>query len=393
MESVVVIRYSEIGLKGKNRKNFEEQLIKNIKKTLNVEVEKRYSRILIKNDLDDYSLSSIKRIFGVQNFSPGFSVPHDFEKVKEASKILVEKKIKESAKTFKVNAKRAFKKFKMGVYDINKELGAYILKNFPSLKVDVHNPDFILGVEIREKEILVFADKIKAYGGLPVGISGKGILLLSGGIDSPVAGWYALKRGVLVVPVTFMTPPFTSERSLDKVIRIVKILSKYSGGNPLVLNVINMTNVQMAIRNKSPDKYRLILYRRSMFRIAEKIAFEENARAIYTGENVGQVASQTLDNMWSIESVTSLPVIRPLSGFDKIEIIDKAKEIGTYEISILPYQDSCVFFAPKNPATKSEPKIMEEIEKTIENLEELEEEAFRNRKKIEVINDEVVEKD
>jgi len=390
VKNVIVIRYSEIGLKGKNRKNFEEQLIRNIKGTLNVKVERRYGRILIRDGSVD-SLDDIKRIFGVQNFSPGISVPHDFEEVKKASKILVEKKLEEGAKTFKVNAKRAFKGFKMGVYDMNKELGAYVLRNFPTLKVDVHNPDFILGVEVREKEILVFTDKIEAYGGLPVGISGKAVLLLSGGIDSPVAGWYALRRGVLIIPVTFMTPPFTTERSVDKVVEIVKILSKYSGGNPLVLNIVNMTEVQMAIRENSPDKYRLILYRRSMFRIAEKIAFEEGARAIYTGENVGQVASQTLDNMWSIESVTSLPVMRPLSGFDKIEIVNKAKEIGTYEISILPYQDSCVFFAPKRPATKSEPKTMEEIENDIEGLRELEEEAFRNRKKLEVVNGEIVE--
>jgi len=390
VKNVIVIRYSEIGLKGKNRKNFEEQLVRNIKEALNVKAERRYGRILIKNGSVD-PLDNIKRIFGIQNFSPGISVPHDFEEVKKASKILVEKKVKEGARTFKVNAKRAFKGFKMGVYDMNKELGAYVLKSFPSLKVDVHNPDFILGVEVREKEILVFTDKIEAYGGLPVGVSGKAVLLLSGGIDSPVAGWYALRRGVLIIPVTFMTPPFTTERSIDKVVEIVKVLSKYSGGNPLVLNIINTTEVQMAIRNNSPDRYRLILYRRSMFRIAEKVAFEEGARAIYTGENVGQVASQTLDNMWSIESVTSLPVMRPLSGFDKIEIVNKAKEIGTYEISILPYQDSCVFFAPKRPATKSEPKIMEEIESNIEDLKKLEEEAFRNRKRLEVINGEVVE--
>ena len=392
MKNVVVVRYSEIGLKGKNRKNFEEQLIKNIKRTLGVKVEKRHGRILIKDGAID-SLEDIKRIFGVQNFSPGVSVPLDFEELKKAARLLVEEKSKQGAKTFKVNAKRAFKGFKMGVYDINRELGAFILKSFPSLKVDVHNPDFVLGVEVREKEILVFTDKIPAYGGLPVGVSGKAVLLLSGGIDSPVAGWYALRRGVLVVPVTFMTPPFTTERSLEKVVEIVKILSKYSGGNPLSLNVVNMTEVQMAIRKNSPDKYRLILYRRSMFRIAERIAFEEGARAIYTGENVGQVASQTLDNMWSIESVTTLPVIRPLSGFDKVEIVNKAKEIGTYEISILPYQDSCVFFAPKRPATRSEPGIMEEIESNIEDLEKLEEEAFRNRKKLEVIDGEVFEKD
>jgi len=382
---VYIIRYAEIGLKGKNRKNFEDALKRNIERVTGMKVKKQWGRFLIPVDegidLDD----KLKKIFGIQNFSKGFLVSHDFEEVKKTVLVAVKEKLEQGEfKTFKVQAKKAYKEYKKGVYEMNSELGALVLKNFKELSVDVHNPDFVLGVEVRPEGILVFTDKVECYGGLPVGTGGRAILLLSGGIDSPVAGWYALKRGVLIESVTFVSPPFTSEGAVEKVKDILRVLREFSGGHPLRLHVVNLTQVQLRIKKSVPDKYSLLMYRRSMFRIAEKIAEEVNAIAFYTGENVGQVASQTLENLWSIESVTTRPVIRPLAGFDKTEIVEKAREIGTYEISIKPYQDSCVFFAPKNPATRSHPSALEELERSIPDLSALEEEAFRTRK-IEVI--------
>ncbi|PLV60080.1 tRNA uracil 4-sulfurtransferase ThiI [Thermotoga sp. KOL6] len=382
---VYIIRYSEIGLKGRNRKRFEETLKRNIEKVTGMNVKKQWGRFLIPVE-DDTSLDEkLKKVFGIQNFSRGFLVNQDFEEVKRTALLAVKEKLEQGDyKTFKVQTKKAFKEYKKGVYEMNSELGALILKNFKDLSVDVHNPDFILGIEVRPEGILVFTDKVECYGGLPVGTGGKAVLLLSGGIDSPVAGWYALKRGVLIESVTFVSPPFTSEGAVEKVRDILKILREYSGGHPLRLHVVNLTKVQLEIKKVVPDKYSLIMYRRSMFRIAEKVAEETNSIAFYTGENIGQVASQTLENLWSIESVTTRPVVRPLAGFDKTEIVKKAREIGTYEISIKPYQDSCVFFAPKNPATRSHPSILEDLEQRVQNLRELEEEAFKSRR-VEVI--------
>ncbi|KAF2960614.1 MULTISPECIES: tRNA uracil 4-sulfurtransferase ThiI [unclassified Thermotoga] len=382
---VYIVRYSEIGLKGKNRKDFEEILRRNIERVTGMKVKRQWGRFLIPIDENVTLDDKLKKIFGIQNFSKGFLVSHDFEEVKKYSLIAVKEKLeKRNYRTFKVQAKKAYKEYEKGVYEINSELGALILKNFKELSVDVHNPDFVLGVEVRPEGVLIFTDRVECYGGLPVGTGGKAVLLLSGGIDSPVAGWYALKRGVLIESVTFVSPPFTSEGAVEKVRDILRVLREFSGGHPLRLHIVNLTKLQLEIKKKVPDKYSLIMYRRSMFRIAEKIAEETDAIAFYTGENIGQVASQTLENLWSIESVTTRPVIRPLSGFDKTEIVEKAKEIGTYEISIKPYQDSCVFFAPKNPATRSHPSILEKLEHQIPDLPALEEEAFISRK-VEVI--------
>ena len=382
---VYIVRYSEIGLKGKNRKDFEEALRRNIERVTGMKVKRQWGRFLIPIDENVTLDDKLKKIFGIQNFSKGFLVSHDFEEVKKYSLIAVKEKLeKGNYRTFKVQAKKAYKEYKKSIYEINSELGALILKNFKELSVDVHNPDFVLGVEVRPEGVLIFTDRVECYGGLPVGTGGKAVLLLSGGIDSPVAGWYALKRGVLIESVTFVSPPFTSEGAVEKVRDILRVLREFSGGHPLRLHIVNLTKLQLEVKKNVPDKYSLIMYRRSMFRIAEKIAEETGAVAFYTGENIGQVASQTLENLWSIESVTTRPVIRPLSGFDKTEIVEKAKEIGTYEISIKPYQDSCVFFAPKNPATRSHPSILEKLEQQVPDLPVLEEEAFTFRK-VEVI--------
>ncbi|EKF48813.1 thiamine biosynthesis protein ThiI, partial [Thermosipho africanus H17ap60334] len=379
---VVVVRYSEIGLKGKNRGYFEKKLIDNIRKIARPpEINKRYGRIIIRlKDMDfDEIKERLKYVFGIQNFSFAYAVSHDLDKIKEVVLKLLKLKLK-NEKTFKVQTKRSYKQFPMNSQELSAHIGAFVLENFKELSVDVHNPDIIVGIEVKEKEVFVFVGKEQMYGGFPVGSSGKGILLLSGGIDSPVAGWYMMKRGILIETLSFLSPPFTSEKSKNKILELSNILSKYVP-DTLKTWIVPFTPVQQYIKTNAPDKYSLIIQRRSMMRIANKLAKKIKAKAIITGENVGQVASQTLENLHTIESASNLPVLRPLIGFEKIDIVEKAKEIGSYEISIQPYLDSCVVFAPKNPATKSSIKEIEEIESKLTELSNLEEKAFENIEK------------
>jgi len=321
----------------------------------------------------------LKYVFGIQNFSFAYAVSHDLDKIKEVVLKLLKLKLK-NEKTFKVQTKRSYKQFPMNSQELSAHIGAFVLENFKELSVDVHNPDIIVGIEVKEKEVFVFVGKEQMYGGFPVGSSGKGILLLSGGIDSPVAGWYMMKRGILIETLSFLSPPFTSEKSKNKILELSNILSKYVP-DTLKTWIVPFTPVQQYIKTNAPDKYSLIIQRRSMMRIANKLAKKIKAKAIITGENVGQVASQTLENLHTIESASNLPVLRPLIGFEKIDIVEKAKEIGSYEISIQPYLDSCVVFAPKNPATKSSIKEIEEIESKLTELSNLEEKAFENIEK------------
>ncbi|RDI92632.1 thiamine biosynthesis protein ThiI [Thermosipho africanus Ob7] len=382
MEPVVVVRYSEIGLKGKNRGYFEKKLIDNIRKIARPpEINKRYGRIIIRlKDMDfDEIKERLKYVFGIQNFSFAYAVSHDLSEIKEAVLKLLKLKLK-NEKTFKVQTKRSFKQFHMNSQELSAHIGAFVLENFKELSVDVHNPDIIVGIEVKEKEVFVFVGKEQMYGGFPVGSSGKGILLLSGGIDSPVAGWYMMKRGILIETLSFLSPPFTSEKSKNKILELSNILSKYVP-DTLKTWIVPFTPIQQYIKTNAPDRYSLIIQRRSMMRIANKLAKKIKAKAIITGENVGQVASQTLENLHTIESASNLTVLRPLIGFEKIDIVEKAKEIGSYEISIQPYLDSCVVFAPKNPATKSSIKEIEEIESKLTELSNLEEKAFENIEK------------
>lgn len=382
MEPVVVVRYSEIGLKGKNRGYFEKKLIDNIRKIARPpEINKRYGRIIIRlKDMDfDEIKERLKYVFGIQNFSFAYAVSHDLDKIKEVVLKLLKLKLK-NEKTFKVQTKRSYKQFPMNSQELSAHIGAFVLENFKELSVDVHNPDIIVGIEVKEKEVFVFVGKEQMYGGFPVGSSGKGILLLSGGIDSPVAGWYMMKRGILIETLSFLSPPFTSEKSKNKILELSNILSKYVP-DTLKTWIVPFTPVQQYIKTNAPDRYSLIIQRRSMMRIANKLAKKIKAKAIITGENVGQVASQTLENLHTIESASNLTVLRPLIGFEKIDIVEKAKEIGSYEISIQPYLDSCVVFAPKNPATKSSIKEIEEIESKLTELSNLEEKAFENIEK------------
>ncbi|ABS60616.1 tRNA uracil 4-sulfurtransferase ThiI [Fervidobacterium nodosum] len=388
MERVFVIRYSEIGLKGKNREFFEKKLIDNILKIVRpAAVNKRYGRIIVRIGRNDPNAleERLKYVMGIQNYSLGYALAHDIDEVKKVSLELAKLEVEKGYKTFKVSAQRGYKDFPLNSIELNREIGGYIYENIPGLKVDVHNPEFEIGIDVREKEIFVFSGKKYLSGGLPVGVSGRALLLLSGGIDSPVAGWYAMRRGLELQTLTFLSPPMTTEKSVQKILDLGRVLARYLP-NGLRMWIVPLTEVQMYIKENAPDEYSLILQRRSMMRIANMIARRVKAKAIITGENLGQVASQTLTNMAAIEDASSLLVLRPLIGFDKIETTNKAKEIGTFEISIQPYIDSCVAFAPKKPATKSDINEIRKVEEKLDELSDLEYQAFKKRESYRIEN-------
>ncbi|NLO94092.1 MAG: tRNA 4-thiouridine(8) synthase ThiI [Clostridiaceae bacterium] len=389
MESVILVRYEEIFLKGLNKHIFENKLIKNIKKRLAdiaiFDVRKSQSRIYIESSDSDFDMQEaiirLQTIFGIASVSPVTKIDSSFDSIKETSVRMIEDLIlRKGYKTFKVEAKRADKSFPLNSPKICAELGAHILKSVPQLKVDVHNPDFIFFVEIREKTYL-YSEIIPAAKGLPTGTGGLGTLLLSGGIDSPVAGWMIAKRGVQLEAVYFHSHPYTSDRAKDKVIKLARILSEWCIG--IKLHVVPFTDIQLAINEKCPAEYLTIIMRRLMMRIAEKIALQNNSLGLITGEAIGQVASQTMESMLVTNDAVDLPVYRPLVGMDKNEVINLARKIGTYDTSILPYEDCCTIFVAKHPVTK--PTLCKTIEyESVLNQDELIDEAIANTEVIEL---------
>ncbi|MBS4026258.1 MAG: tRNA 4-thiouridine(8) synthase ThiI [Clostridia bacterium] len=376
MYQVFLVRYGEIGLKGKNRHQFEDKLIRNMEKVLQTNgvqanVEKSYGRIYvpIENNLEQIR-DSLERVFGIVSFSPCLRLPLDLEEVKAAA--LKDMLNYRDKKTFKVETKRAYKGFPHDSYEISREVGGHILMNDPGWTVDVKNPDVIIRVEVREEEIFVFSQVISGPGGMPVGSNGRGLLLLSGGIDSPVAGYLTMKRGVQVEAVHFHSYPFTSERAKEKVIDLCRLLVSYGG--KIRLHLVPFTKIQTEIKKHCPQDLGITIMRRMMVRIAEKLARKRRALALVTGESIGQVASQTLESIYTIEHVIKIPVLRPVITMDKTEIIDLAKKIGSYEISIMPYEDCCTVFLPKYPKTRPRPIQAEEAEQGLQ-LEELVNEA------------------
>lgn len=361
MKKIILVRYGEIILKGLNRPVFEEKLINNIKKSLNglgkVSVMRSQARIYIEPESDEYefdaAIEKLIKVFGIVSVSPVWKIESDFEQIKEHSLELVKNVTgRNDYPTFKVETKRGNKRFPMESPEISMELGAYILDNFPHLKVDVHNPSFTLFVEVRENAY-IYTQIIPSNGGLPTGTNGKAMLLLSGGIDSPVAGWMMAKRGVEIEAIHFYSYPYTSERAKDKVIQLAKILSGYC--YRINLHIVPFTDIQLAINEKSPEDQMTVIMRRIMMQISEKIAVKNGCQALITGESLGQVASQTIQALGVTNNAVQMPVFRPLIGMDKNEVIEIARKIDTFETSILPYEDCCTVFVAKHPRTR--PKL------------------------------------
>lgn len=357
MRRLLLVRYGEIFLKGLNRPYFMRALVGKVKHAVNplgAKVWMSDGRIFVSDYEDEEEcISHIVKVFGVHSVCPAVEMPKDnFDDICNEAISMMES----VSGTFKVNARRSDKRYPMNSPEINEEIGYRLLQANPNLTVDVHKPEHILNVEIRE-EAYLYQRVVMAVGGMPVGTNGKATLLLSGGIDSPVAGWTIAKRGVQIDAVHFFSYPYTSDRAKDKVIELARILSESCCG--IKVHVVPFTHIQMEIHEKCPDEYTTLIMRRFMMRIAERIAEKEGSQALITGESIGQVASQTMDALAATDAVVSMPVFRPLIGADKSEIIDVAKKIGTFETSSLPYEDCCTVFTPRHPATK--PK-MEKIQ-------------------------------
>ncbi len=349
MNRIILIKYGELTTKKGNRNFFINTLFNNIKnklKNMNVKVTKDRSRMYIEfEDINlDKILKKINEVFGIHNYQVAYKIPSNEETIKEH---VLEVMQKENFKTFKIETKRSDKKFPIPSMEFNNVLGGVILKNIPNIKVDVHNPDVMLHVEIRENYTYIYTNSIKGIGGYPVGTQPKGMLMLSGGIDSPVAGYLTLKRGVKLDAVYFEAMPHTSIEARNKVIELAKILAKYT--DKINLHIVPFTEIQESIyKNCNPD-YTITIMRRMMYRIMEKLAKQHKGVIITNGESIGQVASQTLNSMSVINAVTNMPVIRPVACLDKLEIMDIARKLGTYETSILPYEDCCTVFVPTHP--------------------------------------------
>lgn len=349
----ILVRYGELSTKGKNRKDFIARLLQNTRNILQrferLEYEKTHDRLYIKLNGEDADsvTEELKKVFGISSYSLAIKIPSTMEDIVACSyEVAIEDP---SIKTFKMMARRHDKLFPSSSDEINRTCATKILKE-SELKVDVHNPDLKIYVEVHRDCTYVMAKVIPASGGYPVGIGGKAMLLVSGGIDSPVAGWMTLKRGVSLECVHFASPPYTSQAALDKVQTLVSKLSGYQG--KIKLHVVPFTELQMAIYEHCDESYAITIMRRMMIRIAHQLAEKNKCLALVSGESVGQVASQTLESIQTINEVTNFPILRPVIGMDKLEIIDRAKKMNSYEISILPFEDCCTIFTPKNPVTK-----------------------------------------
>ena len=380
-----LIKYAEIGVKGKNKFIFEDALVRQIEKSLSrvdgeYKVHKEDGRIYV-DALSDYDfdevVSALKCVFGIVGICPLVQIEDNgFEDLCEKVCNYVDEVYEDKNITFKVNSRRARKNYPLESMEINRKLGEVLLNKFAELKVDVHNPQLMLNVEIR-KMINIYSQVIPGPGGMPIGTAGKAMLLLSGGIDSPVAGYMVAKRGVELEATYFHAPPYTSERAKQKVIDLAKKVAVYSG--PIKLNIVNFTDVQLHIYEKCPHDELTIIMKRIMFKIAEHFAKESGALGLITGESIGQVSSQTLQSLGVINEVCELPVFRPVIAFDKQDIVDIAIKIDTYETSILPYEDCCTTFVAKHPVTKPNLNVIKKSEERLsEKIDELVETAIKN---------------
>ena len=386
MEQVILIKYGELTTKKANRNLFIKTLYDNILEKLKdyqVKITKDRVRMFIETtDNIDEIVNILSNIPGIHGIVIAYKVDTNTEEIK-AKTLDIVKTI--NFKTFKVETKRSNKNFPIPSMEFNQIIGRLLLKNIPNIKVDVHNPDYLLKIEIRDKYTYIYSKEINGLGGYPIGVAGKGLLMLSGGIDSPVAGYLAMKRGIKLECIYFESPPHTSIQAKNKVKKLVAKLNNYQSN--ITLHVINFTKIQEAIYQNINPNYMITIMRRMMYRISTKVAEKNNCLAIINGESVGQVASQTLTSMQVINNVTSYPIIRPLACYDKLDIIDISKKIDTYETSILPYEDCCTIFLPKHPVINPSLDKAIEYEKNID-YEELIEEAINNMENIKITNNE-----
>ncbi len=382
MKEIILIKNGELALKGLNRNVFEHTLIKNLKKALvslgEINIRNAQSTIYIEPTSDDYdfdeALSRVSKVFGIAAFSRCGVVKKDINDILAATPLYLKETL-ENIKTFKVEAKRADKTFPLKSPELCAEVGGAILEAFPHLSVDVHSPDEIITVEIRDFAAYIRAGQIKGAGGLPVGTAGKAAILISGGIDSPVAAYTMAKRGLKLDAIHFASPPYTSPRAEQKVKTLLSKVALYSG--PINLAVVPFTEIQEEIGKKCPEEYFTLIMRRMMMRIAERVAIHQKCGALITGESLGQVASQTLPALAVTDSVTLMPVLRPLIGNDKEEIVAVSRKIDTFETSCLPYEDCCTVFTPKHPKTRPTIALCEDAEKNLD-IENLIEKAIAN---------------
>ena len=382
-----LIKYSEIGVKGKNRYVFEDALVRQIKRALdNVEgrfiVKKQSGRIFISAEGEfeyDEAIGALQHVFGISAICPTVVVPDEgFDKMAEDVIKYVDEEFQDKNFSFKVMGRRANKKYPMTSMEVAAEIGSRLLDAFPEMHVDVHHPDKIIYVEVREN-IAIYSTEISGPHGMPVGTAGKAMLLLSGGIDSPVAGYMISKRGVTLSATYFHAPPYTSEQAKQKVVDLAKLVAKYSG--PIDLHIVNFTDIQLYIYQQCSHEELTIIMRRYMMKIAEHFAWKQEALGLVTGESIGQVASQTMQSMLVTNEVCTMPVYRPLCGFDKLEIVDISERIGAYETSILPYEDCCTIFVDRHPVTKPNVHGIEKSEHHLKGIiEDLVEEALRTQR-------------
>lgn len=373
MYDIILIRYGEIALKGKNRSRFVRQLIDNINHQLadtgEYSLKRTYGRIFIEPESDNTEkiLQKLQWIPGIVSISPTFTCKPDYNHLQKKSLQVFQKEVTDFPVTFKVITSRADKSFPLTSPEINSKIGAHILHNTPEpLSVDVHNPEVEFNIEVRQDKIYLFTRTIDGPGGLPVGSSGKALLLLSGGIDSPVAGWMSMTRGIKLEALYFHSFPYTGDRTREKVVDLTRRLSELGG--QIRLHTGYFTDIQKAIQENCPEKSRITIMRRMMFRLAEKIAQQNNIFTLITGESVGQVASQTLESINTIDRVTSLPVLRPLVALNKNTIMATARKIKTYQISIRPHEDCCTLFVPDKPETKPTPEEAKQAEANLDIL-------------------------
>ena len=382
MYNILIVKYGEIGVKGKNRYIFENKLIKNVKNILKpigkFNVYKEYGRIYVDLDGYDYEevIEEVRKVFGIVGVCPAVRAEKDYNLLKELALKMLEEKIEQGYKSFKVDSRRGDKDFKLTSQEMSLDIGGYLVSQVKDkIAVDVRNPEVKIHCELRQNHVMVYSDTIPGYGGLPLGTNGRAMSLLSGGIDSPVASWMVAKRGMELECIHFHSYPFTSEKSQEKVRDLAQILAKYCGR--VRLHKVNMLEIQKAIGLNCKDEEMTIISRRFMMRIAERVAESRHCDALVTGESIGQVASQTIQGLTCTNASVKMPVFRPLIAMDKTEIIEVAQKIGTFETSILPEEDCCTVFSPKKPVTKPKLDRIEKSENKLD-LEKLIQDAIDN---------------